>query len=58
MSTIYVLTMIIMGGMAGSPRPVALTAEYYTQSNCHAALEQNRQALTDGRVIMATCTRK
>lgn len=51
-----ILTMIIyFGGYSGA---VTIVAEYSNLQNCQLAAEANREKLTSGKVILATCTRK
>lgn len=55
----FILTMVITLSTTTQNRAmVSIVTEYGTQKACEEAKELNRAALADGRIILATCTRK
>ncbi len=53
----YVLAMVIV--VTGGPeRPTTIVHEYNSKEACEAAKDTNRAALSGGKVVLATCTRK
>ena len=55
-TTMFVMMIVFKNGSGSSITSV--TADYTSQKKCEAAIEHNRQQLTAGTVILATCTPK
>lgn len=51
----FILTMIIKTGQGDI---TSFTVEYSSENTCNIAKDKNREALSGGNVILATCTRK
>jgi hypothetical protein len=63
MTSTFILTMVfLLAGNTGGPGAVAtmtsVVVEYKSQAACKSALEANRQALSRGQLVLATCTAK
>ena len=53
----YVLTMVFLI-IQNNPAATTVTQEYTSRERCVAAMDANREALSGGKVILATCTQK
>jgi hypothetical protein len=52
----FILTMVLLLGSGTGA--TSITVEYSSQAKCMAAKDLNRENLSSGKVVLATCTPK